>query len=406
MTYIPRHNAPSEHKEWVLWAQKRLLDQDAKIEQLLRNQDTAGKQVAVGASHTTTVNVQGVNNSTDITELKARETIPSGGTVGMTLTRDIDGVPAWTSVPYSVVPEYWVSLEDGNPSWGGNHSELGENGLPPVLFDLDGHRMLPIENNDSEHGWAPMNLSVDVVPHFDDEEFWVHLPATGSFANGSPPFFTLRLWNHTNYRATVVLEDTTLHYAGTTTFVYTPGFSYARSLAPHETLNWWVQGGGHDATMAAVTPLSARTYPESTDVGYEDRFYTRSVASLREHATFSVFGALEVVSGGPVFRNGDLDAAKVLGNVVASVAVAPVGADVLVDVKRNGASVFTSPITIAAGETTASKVPDVLTHTNGFPPSAWSVAGFDPGDEITVDVLQVGGVGTEGSHLTVQVYFG
>ena len=70
--------------------------------------------------------------------------------------------------------------------------------------------------------------------------------------------------------------------------------------------------------------------------------------------------------------------------VVGSVGVSPDGADLIVDVRVNGVSVFATPdarLTIPAGESFASAIPD-----NKF---------VNPGDRITVDVDQVGLAGDD-----------
>ena len=122
---------------------------------------------------------------------------------------------------------------------------------------------------------------------------------------------------------------------------------------------------------------------------------------MRNHEAWSATGTLEVVSSDLPLPNGT-DQVMVIGKVVVTLGTAPVGANVLVDVKRNGVSIFTSPVVVTAGSTSGSKVPDVNTHTA----SGFGVPGFAPGDRLTVDIVQVGSSGTEGEDICVVVYFG
>jgi hypothetical protein len=88
---------------------------------------------------------------------------------------------------------------------------------------------------------------------------------------------------------------------------------------------------------------------------------------------------------------------------------APTGADILVDVNKNGTTVFTDQtkrlkVVAATNAATPAKVtPGVVNGTNvpGIPvPSATPVATFAAGDYITVDVDQIGS-GTAGSNATI-----
>ena len=81
------------------------------------------------------------------------------------------------------------------------------------------------------------------------------------------------------------------------------------------------------------------------------------------------------------------------GYIRASVSTAPVGADLIIDVKMNGVTVFSTPLTIDAGERTSvtAAVPAVLSTTD-IPDDA----------EFTVDISQVGST-TAGIGLKVAV---
>lgn len=107
--------------------------------------------------------------------------------------------------------------------------------------------------------------------------------------------------------------------------------------------------------------------------------------------TYSVSGALVVAAGKSRFR---APFPITLSAVSAAIDTAPVGAAVIVDVNKNGTTVFTTQAnrpSIAAGANSAAEVvPDVV-----------SVAA---GDVITVDVDQIGST-TAGSDLSVMVRY-
>ena len=102
------------------------------------------------------------------------------------------------------------------------------------------------------------------------------------------------------------------------------------------------------------------------------------------------------------FRSGNIDTqtgasrfyienAGTLATVRASVGVPATGAPIIVDVLKNGTSVFTDPShrpTIPAGENTATAAPDVTE--------------VDAGDFLTVNIDQVGSINA-GADLTVSV---
>lgn len=107
--------------------------------------------------------------------------------------------------------------------------------------------------------------------------------------------------------------------------------------------------------------------------------------------TWSMSGALSVAAGGLGFR---APIALELQHVRMSVSTAPTGASILVDVNKNGVSMFTTQANrpaIAAGAytETATTAPDIV-----------SIAA---GDRITVDIDQVGST-VAGSNLVVVAY--
>lgn len=107
---------------------------------------------------------------------------------------------------------------------------------------------------------------------------------------------------------------------------------------------------------------------------------------------FSYGGALQVVAGDVLWYNDfpyALDFVAVRAHVAGTIGVQPV----IIDVNVNGTSIYTNQ----------TNRPTVLpgTHTDlGGPPDVASVL---PGQSISVDIDQVGGVGAEGSGLTVSL---
>jgi hypothetical protein len=81
-------------------------------------------------------------------------------------------------------------------------------------------------------------------------------------------------------------------------------------------------------------------------------------------------------------------------NVIVSVGTAPTGASLIVDVNKNGTTIFTTqanrPTIAAAGNADTSSVPAVTSLTSS--------------DYLTVDIDQVGST-VKGSDLTVQIIF-
>jgi hypothetical protein len=105
---------------------------------------------------------------------------------------------------------------------------------------------------------------------------------------------------------------------------------------------------------------------------------------------FTVPGTLSVGTGRAKFY---IPGPITLGNVRASVGTAPTGSSIIIDVNKNGSSVFTtnSKPQIFAGQTLVST-------------STPNITEFTTGDYITVDVDSVGSL-NPGMDLTVQIEF-
>lgn len=82
-------------------------------------------------------------------------------------------------------------------------------------------------------------------------------------------------------------------------------------------------------------------------------------------------------------------------SIAATVATAPAGASVIVDVNKNGTTVFTTqanrPTIVAGANASADKVPDVISITAG--------------DYLTTDVDQVGISPNLGADLTIAILY-
>jgi len=112
---------------------------------------------------------------------------------------------------------------------------------------------------------------------------------------------------------------------------------------------------------------------------------------LHQVQVFTVPGTLSVGTGRAKFY---IPGPITLGNVRASVGTAPTGADITVDVNKNGITVFTTQLNrpkIYAGQTLVST-------------STPNITEFSAGDYITVDIDTVGSL-NPGSDLTVQIEF-
>jgi hypothetical protein len=158
--------------------------------------------------------------------------------------------------------------------------------------------------------------------------------------------------------------------------VYANG-SYGPDDAPTAVLT----NGGYDQQGGGATPV--------TSVAGQTGAVTLT-ATNEVVATFTVAGALSAVSIAPPVPAA---AAYTLTGVRLAAGTAPVGAAVLVDVNKNGTTVFTTQgnrPTIADGAT------------SGGPGAAPNVTTVAAGDKITIDVDQIGS-GTAGSDLVVVV---
>lgn len=115
-------------------------------------------------------------------------------------------------------------------------------------------------------------------------------------------------------------------------------------------------------------------------------------ANITKILPYSYSGILAVSTG--TFRlYNDMGSTWTIQAVRASVGTAPVGASVIIDILKNGTTIFTTTAnrpTITAGAFTSGKV------------TAIDVPSVADGDYLTVNIVQIGST-TAGSDLTVQV---
>lgn len=410
MTFIPRHNAAAEHIDWVLWAQKLLLEQAAQIERLSAGLAAAGKQTATGASQTAIINNRLVRRGGDTSR-----GLPDGGYRGAIVTQDVSGVAKWTTPIGSIIPQYTVHLEDANSDYwvspfGSYLSyEEAKTVMPAVLIEdnglsLDWSPSWGDELADGTTGLTsnnmPVMLTVSVMPQFDGQEFRVVPPQASTGA----PWCIVDVYNFSDTFSAVVethFPNSVPMYEGSG--VRVPA---ARTLAPLEAFAWKLDDDGSIAAVRVAPFTTTQEFDAPTDVRTvtipTDAYYWGEVAATRRCETFTAVGGLTVGADIPVVYNDRTDSVRI-GKVRASVVTAPVGADILVDVKLDGVSILSTPLAISAGTTTATVVPDVTTFTTTY--HGAGVVWLNDA-ALTVEVLQVGSPGTEGETLSVQVYYG
>lgn len=147
-------------------------------------------------------------------------------------------------------------------------------------------------------------------------------------------------------------------------------------------------------------PLSIDTDLADGTVPWGGKLRALLHASLNDDGTskapqYAVFSKAGPISVGPGVGRFLLPAGATIIGVVATINTAPTGAAVIVDVNKNGASIFTTQanrpqIAASATKTAATAVPDVTVCAAG--------------DYLSVDVDQVGST-VAGSDLVVEVIY-
>jgi hypothetical protein len=110
---------------------------------------------------------------------------------------------------------------------------------------------------------------------------------------------------------------------------------------------------------------------------------------LYQVQVFTVPGVLNTGTGRARFY---IPGPITLSNVRASVSIAPLGADVIVDVNVNGSTVFTNQLS----------KPKILAGSVTCPTATPNIQELTTGDYLSVDIDQIGSI-FAGSDLTVQI---
>lgn len=413
MVFIPRRNETLEadqHQKWLekglLAITKRVAAVEASLAKLLAANATSGKQVAVINARETGSSVSGGGG------------LPEGGYRGSVLARDNDGTARWTSPIGSIVPKYYITLEDGASTYQVNtYGSFGTQDAAKLMLPAPLFEYSPDVAMDWPISWAnefstaggfesdpmPIQLEVTVVPHSDGETFDIEVPSSW-MGSGGAPWFTLVVFNSTAYTASLRI--------GSDAVVYEGGWYRSdvyEDLAPGEYLAWKVDNVEFEG-VAKVQPFWA-----SKNLGGGiraavplDNQYWKQVRALEYEHSYTFGGSLSTTTGGFRFYN-NRPASVRIGKVVASVGTAPTGASIQIEAKINGTTdIFATPLTIPAGEFFADAVPDAGdTDISGV----WVLPAGDvavllmPDDYLSVEVTQVGS-SVPGSDLNVQVYYG
>lgn len=124
------------------------------------------------------------------------------------------------------------------------------------------------------------------------------------------------------------------------------------------------------------------------------KYILESIAvSPKQQVIFTLEGFLSVVSN-PLKIYNKMGAARTIVEVFLAVGTAPTGADVIVDVHKNGTTIFT----------TQTNRPKVLDGATTGTTTTVEVPSWADGDYLTVDVDQIGST-TPGANLTVHIIY-
>lgn len=199
--------------------------------------------------------------------------------------------------------------------------------------------------------------------------------ATGATANSSDAFLLSRT-NHTGTQSADTLTDGTTNKAFLAT-ERTKLTGIATGATANSTDAFLLARGNHTGTQLAATVSD---------------FDAAARTAVKRDAVFSQGGALAVGAGTFRYPNKS-GVTRTIHSVTASVNTAPTGASVIVDVNKNGTTIFTTQgnrPTIAASGFTNTGTPDV---------TSWA-----DGDYLQIDVDQIGST-IAGADLTIVVVY-
>jgi len=371
---FPKINLPVEGVPHARELEKAYLELEATveaqgrvIERLLRSMSTGGRQ---------TTEINNAVRRLQLTENNGG--LPPGGVASRVLRKesDADGDAVWTPDWQGLMPEVFVELVPGAPTFEIVNTGSGSGILPDPEFDDDGHTLLPWPVDMESAGQRPYHLGIQVYPTFDGEEFTVWLPWADNVIGATAPFYTLELRNTSGtYGAVVNILGDGLYYSGTD--VPVNGDAYVWNLPAAYAAGWHVSQAKGFGT--AALPVIHNTTGELSD-----QWWVANVKAFERCLTFEAPGAASVGAVGPEWTN-DTPGDLVLGKVRATVPAAITGADYELDVLVGGVSVGTA--VIAVGDTTGAVVPT----------GPWTAGGA-----LTFDVTQAGSA----SDVSVQVWAG
>jgi hypothetical protein len=153
-------------------------------------------------------------------------------------------------------------------------------------------------------------------------------------------------------------------------------------------------GSGNGSGQVSTSADVALSSPQQNDaLLYNSTLqkWQNSTPKTDKLATFYEPGVLAVATGTGMFP---IPFGATIMGVSAICRVAPTGADVIVDIKKNGTTIFT---------TTANR-PKIVASTTVASETVPDVTNLVAGDYLTVDVLQVGSTAT-GQDLTLQIRY-
>jgi hypothetical protein len=150
-------------------------------------------------------------------------------------------------------------------------------------------------------------------------------------------------------------------------------------------------GGSGSSSVAGSTDVVLNSPANNQVLGYNSGLAKWQNQATSRTYLFSADGNQSITTGQHRVYN-DTGQTLTISSIRASVGTAPTGTALLVDVLKNGSTIFTTranrPTVAAGGFTALSGTPDV---------TAWGVGAY-----LTVDVNQVGST-VPGADLTVQV---
>ena len=402
MAFTPRHNAPLEMKDWADWVQKRDAEREARDVEQDRLIALLMSTMNSGAKQTTHINQQ-LRNLGDATS--GTRGLPDGDAERLILRTTDDARPYWSGELIDQQVYYAIGLGTG---WSYAEAYAGNSNtsirLPAPTIGVDEKTLDPIRNDYADE--FPMHLELLVNPTSDLEEFEVWFPSGSNDFGNTSPNWSLLLHNFSDtYRARIHVMSNDLMYAGTNVPVL--GDPNTWDLDPKFEVVWRVDNAHNGWRANAVTPLSVSS-DALIDGGPAifDKWYVENVSGRANVHAFTHTGTVTTSTLKQTYYN-DTVSKQYITAARATVGTAPTGADLLVDVKVDGVSAFTT--TITATETTGTAVPDAqpwpLKRDTLYPDVDFFAVDWPVGSYLTVEVTQVGST-VAGSDLTVQVWAG